>query len=68
MQGNLVKWLLVSEISVDSLGRVIINDNNVLVEISGAISELRGVSDGHNFPCGLGCGKDDSCGLGCGTK
>ena len=55
------EWLLTEKVSVDNIGRIILNDENVLAEINGAVSALASqLVDAGNMGCGAGC--DTSCG------
>ena len=58
MQNNLENWLSQNDIDVDSFGRVIIDNEEVISEINGAMNALP-FEVGGDCGCGGGC---DHCG------
>ena len=61
MNNELKMWLANSDIVVDSMGRVIIENVSVISEINGALNMLPNGIDG-DLGCGGGC---DHCDGGC---
>ena len=57
MSDNLRHWILENEVKVDSLGRIIINDENITKEINGAVNAIAADIVGGDMGCGAGCGE-----------